>query len=172
MDSNPLDSLPPPSANPLDSLPPPVAQTTRAPAPTYSFSEFAKDYGSAALRPIVKAVTGLPLMAMDAGVSARNLVTGNVDPSSLKTLLFGSEKNTGATDLPSATFNQYLDNATRAPTTTAGKIAEFGNTVLAGAGLPGPTEIGGGAYKAPDNFTNASAAVRQGVLERAQKEGY
>lgn len=171
MDANPLDSLPPPSANPLDSLPPPqVAQS--APQHSYSFADFAKDYGSAAVRPIVKAVAGLPLMAMDAGVAARNLVTGNVDPSSLKTLLFGSPKNTGAADLPSATFNQALDTYTRAPTTTAGKIAEFGSTVLAGARLPGPTEIGGGAYKAPDSFVNASTAVRQGVLERAQQEGY
>lgn len=176
MSDNPLDSLAPPGANPLDSLAPPAptAAPVAQPSPSYSFSDFVKDYGSAAIRPVVKAVTGLPLMAMDAGVAARNLVTGNIDTSSLKSLLFGSQKaaQEGATESPSATFNQYLDSATRAPTTTVGKIAEFGNTVLAGAGLPGPAEIGGGAYKAPDQFGQATNLLRNNILQKSQDEGY
>lgn len=140
---------------------------TKAPETSYSAMDAAKDFGSAAIRPVIKAVTGLPLMAMDAGVAARNLVTGNIDPTNWKTLLFGSEKNTGATDLPSATFNQALDQYTRAPTTPSGKIAEFVSTALAGATLPSPTI----KNPAPANFSAAPQSNLTGAQQQAMRTG-
>jgi len=130
--------------------------------------DMAKEAGSAFVRPIIKAVSGIPLMAMDAGVAMRNLVTGNYDPSSLHSLLFGSPKNTGATELPSTTFNQALDQYTRAPATGAGKVAEFINTALAGAALPTPKI----SNPAPAEFTNAPAtSALTGAQQRALQQG-
>jgi len=105
---------------------------------------------------------------MDAGVAARNLVTGNVDTSSLKSLLFGSTKNTGATELPSTTFNQALDRYTRAPTTFPGKVAEFVSTALAGSQLPMPTI----KNPAPAEFTPAQLPAQlTGAQQQAMQRG-
>ncbi len=179
--SSPLDDLPPPGSNPLDSLPPPVTQTP--PAQPYSFGQFVKDYGSAAIRPIVKGVTGLPIMAMDVGVAARNFGsyvadTGKFPPFSAFNPFSQSGYTGGAYELPSQTLNTALDSVTVAPTTTVGKLAEFGNSVLAGSQVPGPTSIGGlklgplnwQAAEAPAGF--APQMLRQQILQRAQEEGY
>ena len=90
----------------------------------------AAQWGSALVRPLAKGVAALPLMAMDAGVAARN-IAGDV-----------ANKVTGrpATPdytLPSEMFNQALDAYTVAPT-GIGKAAEFVSSSLVGGKLGVP----------------------------------
>lgn len=107
----------------------------------YTLSDFGKDLGSAAIRPIVKAVTGLPMMAMDAGVATRNLVSNlsqGITPTWADFNPFAKSGGTPQeTELPSTTFNRGLDSITRAPT-GYGKGAEFVSTALLGSRLPTP----------------------------------
>lgn len=139
----------------LQTLPPDApAAKPAAKQPEQSFGEkaleVAKDFGSAAVRPLAKGVAALPLMAMDAGVAARNLVTGNVDTSSAKSFLFGSAKNTGAAELPSQMFNEQLDQYTRKPTTTAGKVAEEVSSAVVGGKIMPKIPQGAGKALAPE----------------------
>jgi hypothetical protein len=150
LDAQPGAVPPPPPGFKLDSQQPP-------PAKPESGLDIAKDFASAAVRPLVKGVAALPLMAMDAGVAARNLVTGNVDTSSAKSLLFGSEKNKGAAELPSEEFNRQLDARTRKPTTTAGKVAEEISSALVGGKII-PSAPGGAAKALAPEVAKARAA--------------
>lgn len=74
----------------------------------------------AAVRPIAKGIATSPLMAMDAGVGVRNVLTG------------------GDYELPSAMFGRSLDEYTQAPTTPLGKSAEFVSSALVGSRMPMP----------------------------------
>lgn len=145
---------------------------------TNSFGEdaldFAKNLGSAAIRPIVRGVTSLPMLAMDAGVAARNLGT-NLSNGVMPTLAdFNPFAKTGGSpqpyELPSTEFNRKLDTYTRPPEGFVGKGSELVSSVLAGARLPltpqGP--------QAPRNFvplpqtvgaagTNAGSASSAGA---------
>jgi hypothetical protein len=118
----------------------------RAPEVTESKSfldssiDFAKDLGSAAVRPIIRGVSSLPLLAMDAGVAARNLGS-NLSEGIMPTLAdFNPFAKTGGSrqeyELPSAEFNRQLDTYTRPPEGFVGKGSELVSSVLAGARLP------------------------------------
>lgn len=125
---------------------------------------FAKQLASAAVRPIAKGIAALPLMAMDAGVSARNLLTGKLDFSNS---WLGQAKPDAAT-LPSDTFNQALDHYTLPPS-GAGKVAEFVSSALVGSRIPSPQA----AQQAPANFVKpAENLVRQATLQNSQNAGY
>lgn len=150
-----------------------VATPTASPR-SYSFTDFLKDYGSAAIRPVVKAVASLPLMAMDTGVAVRNLATDLAHGDMPTLSSFNPFSSTGwtpsarGTELPSKTFNQALDTYTRAPSTTTGKLAELASTMIAGSQLPAPRA----AEQAPANFVPSQQVLRNQVLQRAQNEGY
>lgn len=106
---------------------------------------------SAAIRPIVKGVSALPLMAMDAGVGARNLLTGE------------------NYELPSSMFNKALDENTVVPKDLIGKGAEFISSALVGSLLPAPRA----AKQAPAGFVKPSEdLVRQMTLKNSQQAGY
>lgn len=75
---------------------------------------------SALVRPLAKAVAAPALWAMDAGVGTRNAITGE------------------NYEHPSAMFNRALDTYTTAPE-GVGKAAEIVSTMVAGAGMAGPT---------------------------------
>jgi len=93
-------------------------------------------------RAVINGVTGIPQMAADAGIAARNLVTGHVDPTNWKTLLFGSQKaaQAGATPSFSSQFNESLTQAgLPEPKTTPEKIAGFVESTLAGSQVPIPS---------------------------------
>lgn len=149
-----------PAQNPVQAAPQPSS---------YSFSDFLKSVGSAAVRPLARAVTGLPLMALDAGISAGNFLKNPHIPSLSQ---FNPFSATGwqqqGTPLASQVFNQALDKYTQAPTTLPGKLAEFGSTMLAGSQLP----IGELPQGAPSGFVSANKAMRNQVLQKAQDEGY
>lgn len=135
---------------------------------SYSLSDFGKDLGSAFVRPIAKAVTGLPLMAMDTGVAIRNLGS-NLSKGIMPTLAdFNPFAKTGGTpqqtELPSTTFNNALNSVTRAPT-GAGKVGEFVSTALLGSKLPTPQA----AQQAPAGFTSAAAQASSDLTAAQQQ---
>lgn len=138
------------TAKPVDSNDPAVSA---APTPTSGFSEFLKNAASAAVRPVIKAVTSIPALAADTGVALRNLGT-NLSQGITPTFSdFNPWAKSGGTpqtyELPSQSFNRALDTYTRAPTGIIGKGAELVSTMLAGSQLPQPEA----AVRAPENFT-------------------
>lgn len=106
-------------------------------------AEMGKDYLSAAVRPIVKGVSSLPLMAMNSGVEMRNLAENarhGVYPTwqNLNPFAPAEYRTPGphGYELPSEQFDRTLDAYTRAPTDRLGRVSELVSTVLASAKLP------------------------------------
>lgn len=83
----------------------------------HAVSEAAKDIGSQIARPVAEGVAAMPLMAMDAGVAARNLIGDVVNRISGK-------EATPDYEMPSQMFKESLDSVTRKPETTLGKVTE------------------------------------------------
>lgn len=144
-----------------------------------------KNVGSAIARPIAKGIAGLPLMAMDVGVGARNLTAMGLErfaPSVADTIYSTNRKLAGKSDflasvlpqgpgqydMPSQQFNQSLDQVTVAPEGFGNKAAEFVSSALIGSRLPAPQA----AQRAPTGFVPPGQALRDAALARAQKEGY
>lgn len=127
--------------------------------------------GSAIVRPVAKAIAGLPLMAADAGVGTVNTVKQLIAEKRLPRL---NDFNPFATPapadypLPSQTFNEALDSATVKPTTTAGKGAELVSSMLLGARMPAPTGVQG----PPPGFMPPAQALKDASLQAGQKAGY
>lgn len=109
-----------------------------------------KRQGKLAIRAAVEGIEGLPLMAMDAGVAARNLLTGE------------------SYDLPSEMNRQGLNQILPEAQTKQEKIAGFVESVLAGSRLPAPKIKDG----APAGFISPKASPKDAILEAAQKEGF
>jgi hypothetical protein len=131
----------------------------------------AAQLGSAAVRPIAKAISGLPLMAADAGVGTINTIKQLIAEKRLPRL---NDFNPFATpapaeyELPSQTFNKTLDSVTVAPGTRAGKGAEFVSGALLGSRIPSPT----GVQAPPPGFTPPAQALKDASLQAGQKAGY
>lgn len=120
------------------------------PSPEPKPPSAAKQWASAAIRPIAKGVAGLPLMAMDAGVGTRNFLTGE------------------NYELPSSMFNKALDAYTTAPEGW-GSVAENVSAALVGSKLPAPQA----ATRAPAGFTLPTGTLtRDTVLKQSQQAGY
>lgn len=110
----------------------------------------AKQWASAAIRPIAKGVSALPLMAMDAGVGTRNFLTGD------------------NYELPSSMFNKALDAYTVKPE-GIGAVAEGVSSALVGAKIPAPAA----SARAPAGFVPpTSTPTRDAVLRQSQQAGY
>ncbi len=174
----------------LDDLPPPPKELTAddLPAPPSSpqYASLPKSLMSAALRPVIGAVTALPGLAADTGVAIRNLAEQGVNkyaPSLAQAIYAANRKMAGNSTLmqsilpqgPGAPyqnltsgFNQQLDPLLPPPSTTPDKAANFINTALVGSQLPVPQA----SQRAPSNFTNAPDVVKQGTLQASQKAGY
>lgn len=135
---------------PEEQQPSPQSFQQQAQAGMQRLGQFGAEVASAAVRPVAKGVAALPLMAMDAGVGARNLLTGS------------------NYELPSSMFNRSLDEYTIAPQTTAGKVAEFGSSVLAGARLPAPSIRNPAPTPAP--MPRAPSTAQQ-VIAEGEKHG-
>src|SRR5690349_7092185 len=88
----------------------------------------AAKFASAAVRPVIQAVAGIPMMAADAGIDARNIY------ESAKSAITGKP----AEKYPyfSPMFNQALDQYTVAPQGRLNKGAEFVSSALIGSRLP------------------------------------
>src|SRR6185312_3733504 len=158
--------------SPLDSGPP-VAGTasTQEAAPQQSPNALGP-WASALVRPIIKGVSALPMMAAETGVEMRNLVT-NVSNGVYPTLAdFNPFAKTGGTpspyERPMPQFDRALDYYTQAPQGFFPKAAEAISTGLVGAGLPSPTVAG-----APASFVaDSQQALRDASLQNAQRAGY
>lgn len=101
-------------------------------------------------RAIYEGVAGLPIMAADAGVGARNLITGS------------------NYQLPSEMQRESLNEFLPEAQTAQEKVASFTGSVLAGAKLPAP-QI---AKPAPKGFVAPSANPLAPIAQEAQAAGY
>lgn len=124
-------------------------------------------------RSVAQGAASLPLMAMDAGVAARNLVT-NVARGEMPTLAdFNPFAKEGGSrmeyELPSATFNRALtDVGVPEPRTASEKVSGFIQSVLAGARIPAPQA----GKQAPAGFASPSLAPNAAILREARQAGY
>jgi hypothetical protein len=138
----------------------PVADKTNAPQQSPSALG---PWASAIVRPVAKAVAGLPLMAGDAGIALGNMVRPPIDRA------LGIKQSP---DLPLTmpAFNRLLDKYTTAPQ-GVGKAAEFVSTGLVGSQLPMP----GISNPAPASFvkpsTSALTEAQQTALQQGQDLG-
>lgn len=132
---------------------------TPAPAEPATGLDLLAGLGSAAARPVLNAVTALPLLAMDAGVQSRNLI-GNAYNK------IAGNPATPDYELPSSMYRQALDHYTQAPTTAVGKGAEFLSTMLAGSALPAPTAEG-----PPANFQNPAQSEKAIAFAKGREQG-
>lgn len=138
-------------------------------------ADLSKDYLSAAVRPVVKGVSSLPLFAADTGVAARNLIENLSDGVMPTAADFNPFAKTGGSpqryELPSTQFNRALDTYTRPPE-GLGKGAEFVSSVLVGSRLPltptGPAVPSGFVRPNPADFSaNAESASASNASARA-----
>lgn len=147
----------------------------------------APDAVSAFMRPVIKAVSGLPGMMADAGVGVRNLSEQAVNryaPNVAKTIYGLNRKLAGNSDvlasiLPGGPpagnyegltpqFNRSIDQFYAPPATLPGKVAEGMSTTLLGSRMPAP-EI---SNPAPNGFMPPAQALKNSTLEAAGREGY
>lgn len=143
----------------LQALAASVQKDTPAAAPTGTMS-WPKFIGNEAVRVGAQAINGLPGLAEDIGVTARNAseslaqklgiapaiygVNRKIEAAMPKALqsLTGSILPTGpgaAYTMPTQQFGQALDSLTTAPTSGLGKLAEFTGSAVLGSKLPTPT---------------------------------
>lgn len=140
-------------------------------APPVKQASMAVKLGSAAVRPAIKAIASLPLMAADAGVGTVNAIKQLIAEKRGPRL---NDFNPFATPpagdfpLPSQTFNQALDSVTAAPEGLMGKGSEFVSSALLGSRIPAPT----GVQQAPAGFTPPGQALKDASLAAAQRKGY
>lgn len=129
----------------------PVVEDTDAPGP--SFADQAKRQVGLAGRAVAQGVAALPLMAMDAGVGARNFVTGS------------------NYDSPSSMWNTALDAYLPKPESGMEKATGAIESAMTGSRIPAPTA----GTQAPAGFTSPGDAQKQilgNVVQNAQKQGY
>jgi hypothetical protein len=145
-----------------------------APEPERSIPQEIGRQAGLAGRAVVNAVTGIPLMAADAGVAARNLVS-NIAEGEIPTVAdFNPFAKSGGSrqgyELPSQTFNKQLTQAgLPEPKSVTEKITGFIQTAMAGGRLAAPQ-----GQSPPANFSKAQpeAIVKNDTLQAAQKAGY
>lgn len=97
------------------------------------------DFGSAVVRPAVKAVTGLPFMPIDAATGVANFIRQG-DFSRDAFLRGANPFAQGSPDDyqgPSQRLDQMLDQYTQAPSDTPGRVAEMISSGVLGSRLPG-----------------------------------
>lgn len=117
-----------------------------------------KDLGTEAGRVGIKAVTGLPLMAMDAGVGARNMI--------------GRATGTQSDfDLPSDSVNAAVDHYLPRPASFS-SASEGLNTLLASLGMPGPSGVkAAGDLALPKQSLTGADAVKAEAMGAARNNG-
>lgn len=117
---------------------------------------------SGLLRPLAKAIAAPANMAGDFLQGLDYYANRGIDK------LLGREP-TPPPMLMSQGFENALNQVTLAPQSTADKIGEGINTVLAGAMVPGPIPMP--KSNVPDNY-NSVTNLRREIMRQASKEGY
>ena len=142
---------------------------------------------SAFMRPVIKAVSGIPGMAADAGVGVRNLAESGVNrfAPGLANAIYGvNRKIAGNSDVAASilpggppagnyegltpAFDRSIDAFYAPPSTLPGKVAEGVSATLLGSRVPAPQVANG----APPGFMPPAQALKNATLEAAQSEGY
>lgn len=152
----------------------PAENAETDPAETPWYQQAARQVGLAG-RAVVQGVASLPMMAMDAGVAARNTIENaahgvypswqNLNPFSAE----GWQPGTHGTELPSVTFNKALtDVGLPEPKTASEKVAGFVESVLTGSRLPAPQS----GTAAPAGFVKPSTNPLSETLRESQAAGY
>jgi hypothetical protein len=124
-------------------------------------------------RAVAQGVASLPMMAMDAGVAGRNLVT-NLARGEMPTWAdFNPFATTGGSrmeyELPSRTFDRALtESGVPVPRTATEKVAGFVQSVLAGSRISAPQA----AKQPPAGFVPPAANPNAAVLKEAREAGY
>lgn len=151
------------------------SETVAAPVETTPWwQQPARQLGLAG-RAAVQGVASLPMMAMDAGVSARNLIENaahgvypswqNLNPFSEAGWAPGKYGH----ELPSQTFNKALtDVGLPEPKSTSEKVASFIESTLTGSRIPAPQA----AKQAPTGFVRPAATQAEQVLRESRDAGY
>jgi hypothetical protein len=155
----------------------------KASGPDYSVNPWI----GAAMRPVINAVSGLPGLAADAGIGARNFAEEQINkraPKLAESVYALNRKLAGNSDVAASilpggyggpaplltpNFQREIDKVYAPPTTAIGKASEFGSSVLLGSKFPAPSS----AKQAPQSFVKPAAdLVRQQTLEASRKAGY
>jgi hypothetical protein len=142
---------------------------------------------SAAMRPVINAVSSVPGLAADAGIGLRNFTEQQLNQRAPKVAeaVYGiNRKLAGDSDIAAAVlpggygghaellttgFQREIDKVYAPPSTTLGKGSEFVSSMLLGSRIPAPSA----ANQAPAGFTKPSAdIVRQETLKSSRKAGY
>lgn len=144
-------------------------QTAVAANPTpqpFSWTKFFKEQGTELGRSTARAAWALPGMAEDAGVAVANIGSG----------LTGTGYD--RYEYPSATFNKALNQALPPPTNAAGKTGEFLSSLMLGARMPGPSQIGSARAamnpgaplpaSVPSNFVAPLTQAQQNLAQARQ----
>jgi len=122
-------------------------------------------WASAAVRPLAKGAAALPLMAMDAGVAARNLAESGTRKYLPKVAQMIDRTTGGGPgqpyELPSSMFNRALDTYTTKPE-GVGAAAEGVSSALVGAAVPSPQV----ALQAPAGFVRPAASAKEEFVNR------
>lgn len=164
---NPADLVPLPGGRVAQDGQEVAAPQNRAPVSTPDIWDKAKaDFGHAgrSMVPILRgswdAITALPGLAADAGISARNLITGSNYP--------------GATALS----EQSLDQIAPMPNLPGADALRLGTSLVAGGALPTATKLSRGTQLAPEGFQtakqtaiNANQAAARVSIEEGKKRG-
>lgn len=129
-----------------------------APAEGGGVMDTLKDVGSQIARPIAKGVAAVPLMAMDAGVAARN-IGGNAANKAL------GRPATPDYDMPSKMFEESLDSVTRKPKTAFGQGVEDVESMMVG----GPASA---EEKAAARLLGKAPTPREALMDSAHRDGF
>lgn len=123
-----------------------------------------KRAGGLAARVPIDAVTSLPLAAADAGIAARNMISGALQPKQLSDLIAPKPANQyrSASDMYQEAMGQIFPT----PTTGIEKGMNIAGQMVVGSKLPAPQA----ANQAPAGFD--PKAMRTLALEKAQDAGY
>lgn len=133
-----------------------MLKATRAALP-FGIGNLPPEYQSAIIRPAVNAVSGIPRLAMDAGVAAGNLGRRMLG-------IQGDDVRS-----PSASIDQALDATTQRPEGILNKGAELVSTGLMGAAVPAGTVSRTAA--APANFAPKLTSTQE-TLKAGRAAGY
>lgn len=156
------------------------------PQPT-SLADIGRNFLSAAMRPVLNAVGGIPEMAANAGVGLRNLSEGGINKylpqfadaiyaanrhlagdNELLAALLPQAKPSGNYGSFSSDYRPTIDAMYAPPDTLLGKGAEFVSTGVVGGAVPSPQA----AQQAPADFVRAVTTPKQLVLDKSQGAGY
>jgi hypothetical protein len=160
---------------------------SQAPAQPTSLADIGRNFLSAAMRPVLNAVGGIPEMAANAGVGLRNLSEGGVNklmPKFADAIYAANRHLAGDSEMlaallpqgpPAGNYGSFsseyrpqIDATFAPPQGIPGTAAEFASTALLGGAMPSPQA----AQQAPADFVRAVTSPKQVALDASQGAGY